>query len=116
MIAAKRKPDPLSLNSMSCQAALRRKMKIPSAEKANLRTPQLRNRRRLAQGCRLPRLTGGNLVKDADETGYFREDGARDDLMPRHDRKFSRHLRHPGSLERGKELLGKVALRFNLSS
>jgi hypothetical protein len=50
---------------------------------------------------------GGNLVKDMDETGDFREDGAREDLMPRHDREFSRHLRHPGSQESGEEPLWK---------
>ena len=70
----------------------------------------MRNRWRLMPGCHLPRLTGSNLVEDADETGYFREDGASDDLMTRHDRKFSRHLRHPGSLERGKESLWKCRL------
>src|ERR1035441_4991350 len=53
---------------------------------------------------------GGNLVKDTDETGYLREDGAREDLMPRHDREFSRHLRHPGSLESGEEPLWKSRL------
>jgi hypothetical protein len=53
---------------------------------------------------------GGNLVKDMDETGYFREDGAREDLMPRHDREFSWHLRHPGSLESGEEPIWKCRL------
>jgi hypothetical protein len=50
---------------------------------------------------------GGNLVKDMDETGDFREGGASEDLMPRHDREFSRHLRHPGSQKSGEEPLWK---------
>jgi hypothetical protein len=73
-------------------------------------SPALVMGRRLTPGCRLPRLAGGNLVEDADETGYFREDGASDDLMTRNDRKLPRHLQHPGSLERGKESLWKCRL------
>jgi hypothetical protein len=87
-------------------------MKIPSAEKANLRPSELHNRRRLAQGRRLPGLTGGNAVKGVNEIGYFGEDGAGDHLMLRHHREFSRHLRHPGSLERGVELVGRPRLEL----
>ena len=89
-----------------------RKMKIPSAEKANLLPSKLRNRRRLAQGRRLPGLTGGNAVKSVNEIGYFGEDGAGDDLMLRHHGEFSRRLRHPGSLERGVEVLGRPRLEL----
>ena len=86
------------------------KMKIPGAEKTNLRPSKLHNRRRFAQGRRLPSLTGSNAVKAVNEIGYFGEDGARDDLMLRHHREFSRHPRHPGSLERGVEVLGRPRL------
>src|SRR5258708_7551308 len=88
----------------------RGKMKIPSTEKANLGPPELHDRRRLAQGRHLPGPAGGNTVKGTNEIGYFGEDSAGDDLMLRYHRKFCRYLWHPGSPQRGVEVLGRPRL------
>jgi hypothetical protein len=95
-------------------AALGRKMKIPGAKKTNLRPSKLHNCWRIAQDRRLPGLTGSNAVKGENEIGYLGEDGARNDLMLRHHREFSRHLRHPGGLERSVEVLGKPRFELQL--
>src|SRR6266566_5033155 len=84
---------------------LRGKMKIPSTEKANLRPPELHDRRRLAQGSRLPGVAAGNKIKGSYEIRYLGEDGGRDDLRLRNHREFCRHLWHPGSLQLGVEVL-----------
>ncbi len=80
-------------------------MKIPSTEEANLRPPELHDRRRLAQGRRLPGHTGRDTIKGANEIGDLGERGAGDNLMSRYDREFCRHLWHPGSLQLGAEVL-----------
>src|SRR5258708_26001648 len=74
------------------------KMKIPSTEEANLRPPELHDRRRLAQGCRLPGPARRHTVKDANEIRYLVEHCAGDNLMSRHDTQFCRYLRHPAGL------------------
>src|SRR5262249_45977765 len=80
-------------------------MKIPRTEEADLRPPELDDRRRPAQGCRLPSPTGRDMIKGANENGYFGKHGAGDDLMSRYDREFCRHLWHPGSPQPGVEVL-----------
>src|ERR1019366_2323776 len=94
--------------------AFRRKMKIPGTEKASLRTRRLRNCRRVAPRCRLPRLARSHLVKHLDEASDFPESGAGDDLMLWHNRKFARHLRHSGRLKCGKERLWNLCRRIHI--
>jgi hypothetical protein len=57
-------------------AALGWKMKILGTQEANLRSSQLRNRRRLAQGRRLPGDATGDAVEGANEFGNLGEDWA----------------------------------------
>src|SRR5262249_32390311 len=83
--------------------AARGEMKIPSTEEADLRSLKLRDRRRRAQGRRVPDPAGGNAVKGMNEIGYFRQYGGGDDLIVPHHREF---LRHPGSPQLGVEVLG----------
>jgi hypothetical protein len=91
-------------------AALGRKMKIPGTEEADFRPSQLRNRRRLAQGRRLPRHAAGDAIEGADEIGNLGENGGGNDLMLGHDREFTPYVRHAGGLERGVEGVGAARI------
>ena len=82
-------------------------MKIPGTEGADLWPSQLRNRRRLAQGRRLPGDATGDAVEGANEFGNLGEDWGGDNLMLRDNRKF---VRHSGSQKRVVEGVGAVRI------